>query len=39
MTTPVIIALAITGSLPQKKDNLVVPITFEEQCKLLYPPF
>lgn len=31
MTTPVIIAVAITGSLPQKKDNPAVPITVEEQ--------
>jgi 3-keto-5-aminohexanoate cleavage enzyme len=31
MTTPVIITVAITGSLPQKKDNPAVPITVEEQ--------
>jgi 3-keto-5-aminohexanoate cleavage enzyme len=31
MTTPVIIAVAITGSLPQKEDNPAVPITVEEQ--------
>lgn len=31
MITPVIIAVAITGSLPQKKDNPAVPITVEEQ--------
>ena len=31
MTTPVIIAVAITGSLPQKKDNPAVPITVAEQ--------
>jgi len=31
MTTPAIIAVAITGSLPQKKDNPAVPITVEEQ--------
>ena len=31
MTTPVIIAVAITGSLPQKKDNPAVPISVAEQ--------
>lgn len=33
MTTPVIIAVAITGSLPQKKDNPSVPITVAEQIE------
>ncbi len=33
MTTPVIIAVAITGSLPQKKDNPAVPITLPEQIE------
>ena len=31
MTTPVIISVAITGSLPQKKDSPAVPITVVEQ--------
>lgn len=33
MTTPCIIACAITGSLPQKSDNPAVPITVEEQVE------
>lgn len=33
MTTPVIIAVAITGSLPQKADNPAVPITVSEQIE------
>jgi uncharacterized protein (DUF849 family) len=33
MPTPVIIAVAITGSLPQKKDNPAVPITVPEQIE------
>lgn len=33
MSTPVIIAVAITGSLPQKKDNPAVPITVSEQIE------
>jgi len=33
MSAPVIIAVAITGSLPQKKDNPAVPITVEEQIE------
>ena len=31
MTTPAIICVAITGSVPQKSDNPAVPITVEEQ--------
>jgi uncharacterized protein (DUF849 family) len=31
--TPVVIAVAITGSVPRKKDNPAVPITPEEQIK------
>lgn len=33
MTTPCIISVAITGSLPQKKDNPAVPITVSEQIE------
>lgn len=33
MTTPCIIAVAITGSLPQKSDNPAVPITVSEQIE------
>ena len=31
MTHPCIITVAITGSLPQKRDNPAVPITVQEQ--------
>jgi 3-keto-5-aminohexanoate cleavage enzyme len=31
MTTPAIIAVAITGSVPTKKDNPALPVTAEEQ--------
>jgi uncharacterized protein (DUF849 family) len=33
MTTPCIITVAITGSLPKKSDNPAVPITVEEQVE------
>ena len=33
MTTPCIISVAITGSLPRKKDNPAVPITVKEQVE------
>lgn len=33
MSTPVIITVAITGSLPQKKDNPAVPISVPEQVE------
>ena len=33
MTTPCIIAVAITGSLPRKRDNPAVPITVAEQVE------
>ena len=33
MAEPCIITVAITGSLPQKKDNPAVPITVEEQIE------
>jgi uncharacterized protein (DUF849 family) len=33
MTTPCIITVAITGSLPQKSDNPAVPITIAEQVE------
>jgi hypothetical protein len=32
-TTPCIITVAITGSLPTKKDNPAVPITVAEQVE------
>lgn len=33
MTTPCIIRVAITGSVPQKSDNPAVPITISEQIE------
>ena len=33
MTTPCIITVAITGSLPKKKDNPAVPIAVAEQIE------
>ena len=33
MTTPCIISVAITGSLPRKKDNPAVPISVMEQVE------
>ena len=33
MTTPCIITVAITGSVPTKKDNPAVPITVSEQVE------
>jgi 3-keto-5-aminohexanoate cleavage enzyme len=33
MTTPCIISVAITGSLPRKKDNQAVPISADEQIE------
>ena len=33
MTTPCIITVAITGSLPRKKDNPSVPISVAEQVE------
>jgi uncharacterized protein (DUF849 family) len=33
MTTPCIITVAVTGSLPQKSDNPAVPITVSEQIE------
>ncbi len=33
MTKPCIICVAITGSLPQKKDNPAVPVTVQEQVE------
>ncbi|MEP7057909.1 MAG: 3-keto-5-aminohexanoate cleavage protein [Caldimonas sp.] len=33
MTTPCIISVAITGSLPRKKDNPAVPVTIAEQVE------
>ena len=33
MTVPCIISVAITGSVPRKKDNPAVPITVPEQIE------
>lgn len=33
MTTPIVVAVAITGSVPRKKDNPAVPITPAEQIE------
>lgn len=39
MTTPCIITVAITGSLPQKSDNPAVPITIAEQVESTHAAF
>ena len=39
MTTPCIITVAITGSLPKKKDNPAVPITVAEQIESTHGAF
>ena len=39
MTTPCIITVAITGSLPQKSDNPAVPITVSEQVESTHEAF
>jgi 3-keto-5-aminohexanoate cleavage enzyme len=39
MTTPCIITVAITGSLPRKKDNPSVPITVAEQIESTHEAF
>src|SRR4051794_8785182 len=39
MTTPCIITVAITGSLPRKKDNPAVPISVEEQVEATHQAF
>ncbi|HEX6708509.1 MAG TPA: 3-keto-5-aminohexanoate cleavage protein [Albitalea sp.] len=39
MTTPAIITVAITGSLPKKKDNPGVPITVAEQIEATHEAF
>ena len=39
MTTPCIITVAITGSLPQKSDNPAVPISIAEQIELTHEAF
>jgi 3-keto-5-aminohexanoate cleavage enzyme len=39
MTTPCIITVAITGSLPRKKDNPAVPITVSEQVESTHEAF
>ena len=39
MSTPSIIAVAITGSLPKKKDNPAVPISVDEQIESTHEAF
>ena len=39
MTTPCIITVAITGSVPQKSDNPAVPITVAEQVESTHEAF
>lgn len=39
MTKPCIICVAITGSVPQKSDNLAVPITVSEQVESVHESF
>ena len=39
MSTPCIITVAITGSLPQKKDNPAVPVSVEEQIESTHEAF
>lgn len=39
MTTPCIITVAITGSVPRKKDNPAVPITVTEQIESTHEAF
>jgi 3-keto-5-aminohexanoate cleavage enzyme len=39
MTTPCIICVAITGSLPRKEDNPAVPITVSEQVESTHEAF
>lgn len=39
MTTPVIIAVAITGAVPKKSDNPAVPITVPEQIESTHAAF
>ena len=39
MTTPCIITVAITGSLPRKQDNPAVPISTQEQIESTHEAF
>ncbi|MGE5090363.1 MAG: 3-keto-5-aminohexanoate cleavage protein, partial [Candidatus Levyibacteriota bacterium] len=39
MSTPCIITVAITGSVPRKKDNPAVPISVEEQIESTHEAF
>ena len=39
MTTPSIVSVAITGSLPKKKDNPAVPISVDEQIESTHEAF
>lgn len=39
MSTPCIICVAITGSLPRKADNPAVPITVSEQIESTHAAF
>ena len=39
MTTPCIITVAITGSVPKKSDNPAVPVTVTEQIESTHEAF
>ena len=39
MTTPCIVTVAITGSVPTKRDNPAVPITISEQIESTHAAF
>ena len=39
MTSPAIICVAITGSVPQKSDNPALPITISEQVESTHESF
>src|SRR3712207_9030235 len=39
MSRPVVIAVAITGSVPRKKDNPALPVTPEEQIESTHEAF
>jgi 3-keto-5-aminohexanoate cleavage enzyme len=39
MTTPCIITVAITGSVPRKEDNAAVPVTVDEQIESTHEAF
>ena len=39
MSKPIVVAMAITGSVPSKKDKHAVPVTVDEQIALTKPAF